>query len=87
MDDTEGYIDPSSEPFELVRTADLGIEDFEAMAARYDVLELSTAVKPWLLRHLLHDRGLERWPTWTRTSRSSPPCQRSIRCSTTTRSS
>jgi glycosyltransferase involved in cell wall biosynthesis/SAM-dependent methyltransferase len=60
VDDTEGYLEPSGEPFELVRTADLGIEDFEAMAARYDVLELSTAVKPWLLRHLLHDRGLER---------------------------
>src|ERR687890_17674 len=30
------------------------------MAAIYDVLELSTAVKPWLLRHLLDGRGLER---------------------------
>ncbi len=28
------------------------------MAAGYSVLELSTAVKPWLLRHLLHDRGV-----------------------------
>ena len=30
------------------------------MAAGYSVLELSTAVKPWLLRHLLHERGAER---------------------------
>ncbi len=30
------------------------------MAALYSVLELSTAVKPWLLRHLLNERGVER---------------------------
>ena len=29
------------------------------MAALYSVLELSTAVKPWLLRHLLNERGCE----------------------------
>ena len=29
------------------------------MAALYNVLELSTAVKPWLLRHLLNVRGCE----------------------------
>ena len=60
IDDTDGYLDSANEPFELVRSADWGSTDFEAMAARYDVLELSTAVKPWLLRHLLDDRGLER---------------------------
>src|SRR5215204_416489 len=60
IDDTEGYIDASLEPFELVTPAHLGIDDYEHMAAIYDVLELSTAVKPWLLRHLLYERGLER---------------------------
>ncbi|HZC02253.1 MAG TPA: FkbM family methyltransferase, partial [Gammaproteobacteria bacterium] len=30
------------------------------MAEFYDVVELSTAVKPWLLGHLLNERGLER---------------------------
>jgi glycosyltransferase involved in cell wall biosynthesis/SAM-dependent methyltransferase len=60
IDDTEGYIDPSSEPFELVSPAHLGIENYEHMAAIYDVLELSTAVKPWLLRHLLDERSLKR---------------------------
>jgi glycosyltransferase involved in cell wall biosynthesis/SAM-dependent methyltransferase len=60
IDDTEGYIDAASEPFELVRPAQLDIDDYEHMAAIYDVLELSTAVKPWLLRHLLDGRGLER---------------------------
>src|SRR5215210_2808060 len=60
IDDVEGYIEAASEPFELVRPAQLGIGDYEHMAAIYDVLELSTAVKPWLLRHLLDDRDLER---------------------------
>jgi glycosyltransferase involved in cell wall biosynthesis/SAM-dependent methyltransferase len=60
IDDFEGRIDPAAEPFEVVTPADLEIERFEQMAALYSVLELSTAVKPWLLRHLLHDRGVER---------------------------
>src|SRR5919112_3353424 len=60
IDDTEGYIDAASEPFELVSPAQLDIDDYEHMAAIYDVLELSTAVKPWLLRHLLDGRGLDR---------------------------
>ena len=60
IDDVEGYLDASSEPFELVTPAQLDIDDYEHMAAIYDVLELSTAVKPWLLRHLLDERGLER---------------------------
>jgi glycosyltransferase involved in cell wall biosynthesis/SAM-dependent methyltransferase len=58
IDDFEGYLDPADEPFELITPDHLDLEGFERMAARYDVLELSTAVKPWLLGHLLRDRGL-----------------------------
>ncbi len=53
IDDYEGYIDPADEPFELVTPAELDIEGFARMAVLYDVVELSTAVKPWLLRWLL----------------------------------
>jgi glycosyltransferase involved in cell wall biosynthesis/SAM-dependent methyltransferase len=60
IDEIEGYVDATSEPFELVTPDQLDIEDYEHMAAIYDVLEFSTAVKPWLLRYLLHERGLER---------------------------
>ena len=60
IDDVEGYLDPAAEPFELVDVPEIGIEHYDRMAALYTVLELSTAVKPWLLRHLLHERGLER---------------------------
>ena len=64
IDEIEGYVDGAREPFELVTPADLEIEQFERMAALYDVLELSTAVKPWLLRHLSNARG------WTGSSTS-----------------
>ena len=53
IDDAEGYVDAAAEPFELVTPGDLDIDGFERMAVIYDVLELSTAVKPWLLRWLL----------------------------------
>ena len=60
VDDPAGYIDAADEPFELVTTSELGIETFDQMAAMYDVLELSTAVKPWLMKHLMLERGCER---------------------------
>ena len=60
IDDPDGYIDPAAEPFELVEIRSLRIDSFDRMAAMYDVLELSTAVKPWLLRHLMAERGAER---------------------------
>src|SRR3954467_2241098 len=59
IDDHRGRIDPEEEPYELVTPADLDIEHFDRMAALYSVLELSTAVKPWLLRYLLNVRGCE----------------------------
>jgi glycosyltransferase involved in cell wall biosynthesis/SAM-dependent methyltransferase len=53
IDDTAGYIDPAAEEFELLTIGEIGLPDVERMAAYYDVMELSTAVKPWLLRTLL----------------------------------
>jgi glycosyltransferase involved in cell wall biosynthesis len=53
IDDRDGEVDESREPFRVLRPDTLSIERFEAMAAMYDVTELSTAVKPWLLEHLL----------------------------------
>ncbi len=59
IDDHEGRLDPASEPFEIITPAELGIAQFDRMATIYDVLELSTAVKPWLLKHLLNERGCD----------------------------
>jgi glycosyltransferase involved in cell wall biosynthesis len=53
IDDYDGYLDPAAEPFAILTPADIDCDEFEEMALRYDVLELSTAVKPWLLAHLL----------------------------------
>lgn len=43
------------EPFEVLHPDDIGLDrdEFFRMAAIYDVLELATAVKPWLLAALL----------------------------------
>jgi hypothetical protein len=57
IDDPDHDIDGADEPFEVVRPDELAIAQWDQMVAGYSVLELSTAVKPWLLRHLLHDRG------------------------------
>ncbi len=53
IDDAAGEVDDANEPFTVVRPSELPLERFEAMAAMYDVTELATAVKPWLLEHLL----------------------------------
>jgi glycosyltransferase involved in cell wall biosynthesis len=53
IDDVAGELDASHEPFEVLRPEDLEVERFEGMAGMYDVTELATAVKPWLLEHLL----------------------------------
>ena len=55
LDDEHGFVDDASEPFNVLRPADLDIEprEFHHMAVIYDILELATAVKPWLLQHLL----------------------------------
>ncbi|MGN6868485.1 MAG: glycosyltransferase [Solirubrobacteraceae bacterium] len=57
VDDFAGYIDPADEPFIALTPADIGCEAFTHMALRYSVLELSTAVKPWLMRHLMRETG------------------------------
>ncbi len=57
IDDFRGYLEPAREPFATLTPSDIGCEPFIQMALRYSVLELSTAVKPWLLRHLMAETG------------------------------
>jgi glycosyltransferase involved in cell wall biosynthesis/SAM-dependent methyltransferase len=59
IDDPSGYIEPAEEPFELLTIDRIGLPDPARMAAAYDVMELSTAVKPWLLRTLLDRPGVD----------------------------
>ena len=53
IDDTDGYFDPAGERFTVLTPRDIDCQPFWRMAARYELLELSTAVKPWLLRQQL----------------------------------
>jgi GT2 family glycosyltransferase/glycosyltransferase involved in cell wall biosynthesis len=53
VDSIDGFIDPAQEPFEVLDPKDLAIDDFEAMTVRYGVAELCTALKPWVMRHVL----------------------------------
>ncbi len=57
IDDYEGYVDPAREPFDVLTPTNIGCDPFIEMALGYSVLELSTAVKPWLLRHLMGQTG------------------------------
>jgi glycosyltransferase involved in cell wall biosynthesis/SAM-dependent methyltransferase len=59
IDETDAYVEQADEPFVLIRPCEIGLEAFDEMRGAYDVMELSTAVKPWLLRHMLrhHDDG------------------------------
>ncbi|HEY5943482.1 MAG TPA: methyltransferase domain-containing protein [Solirubrobacterales bacterium] len=59
IDDPTGFLNPAEEPFELLTIDQIGLPDPEQMAASYDVMELSTAVKPWLLKTLLARPGVD----------------------------
>jgi glycosyltransferase involved in cell wall biosynthesis len=50
----------SKEIFETILLSELGIENINAMRFQYTIKELNTAVKPFLLEHLLWKRGMER---------------------------
>ncbi len=52
VDRPDGYFDPEAESFTTVLVEDIGIPQFEAMIFRYNLLELSTAVKPFFLQYL-----------------------------------
>ena len=59
IDDESRQFDASREPFQCVRLSDIGLDRAEIgrLATIYDVTELSTAVKPRFLQHLLTDNG------------------------------
>jgi len=51
-DRNDGWFDPGKEPFEVVEAHALGIENFPSLAFKYNVVELSTAVKPFFFKYL-----------------------------------
>lgn len=53
----QGY-DPQCEPFRVILAREIGIEHFADMAFRYDVMELSTAIKPFCVSHFF-EHGID----------------------------
>lgn len=54
VDRPDGHFDPTQEAFTTILVEDIGIPQFTAMAFRYTLLELSTAVKPFFLQYLFN---------------------------------
>jgi glycosyltransferase involved in cell wall biosynthesis len=57
VDDRERLVEGRPGLYEVLRPEELSIPRFTGMAAMYDVTELCTAVKPWLLSDLLQQYG------------------------------
>lgn len=51
---------PDDPRVEVLEATSLGIADFDALAFRYTTIEFTTAIKPFLLQHLLAREGVHR---------------------------
>jgi hypothetical protein len=60
VDGWQGFIEPSQENFEVLSLSDIGLPDATDMSFKYDITELSTAAKPFLLRHLFSRDGVNK---------------------------
>lgn len=49
-DKLAGELDPDNENYEIIEAGQLGLPNFNAFAFRYDVMEFSTAIKPYMFR-------------------------------------
>jgi glycosyltransferase involved in cell wall biosynthesis len=52
VDEVNSSFDPHGEPFDVLLASDLGIPRWKHFSMKYDVMELSTAVKPYFLEQL-----------------------------------
>jgi glycosyltransferase involved in cell wall biosynthesis len=60
VDKVQGEFDPHAEPFEVLPVTDLPLPQRQKFFFRYTILELNTAVKPWLLQWLFETKGADR---------------------------
>jgi len=59
-DRLDGYFDPRNEQFTTIYLEDLGIPELSEMIFKYNILELSTAVKAKLLHNLLYKENFKK---------------------------
>jgi glycosyltransferase involved in cell wall biosynthesis len=60
LDSTNGYFDPAKENIYSVGLSQLDIPNLPGFLFKYNVLEASTAVKPFLLSHLLKKHDIQK---------------------------
>jgi len=60
IDEAKGYIDGEKEKFEVVSLDDLNIRNQREFCYKYNITELSTAVKPYLLKYLIDVKSINK---------------------------
>jgi glycosyltransferase involved in cell wall biosynthesis/lipopolysaccharide biosynthesis glycosyltransferase len=60
VDRNDGSISPTREVFEVIELEELDVPDLLRLCFQYSVIELNTAVKPYLLAHLMEHREIDR---------------------------
>ncbi len=58
VDEISGDFDPTKEDFNMVDVLDLPLPELKKFIFRYSILELNTAVKPWMIKWLF-DQGFD----------------------------
>jgi hypothetical protein len=59
VDENRGDLDLSKEPFQTIEVAELQLPDRKKFYFRYTILELNTAVKPWMFEWLFRHQHAE----------------------------
>ena len=60
LDSPEGFFSPEDEQFTTLLIPELGIPNLPGFLFKYSILEASTAVKPYFLRHLFADYPIKK---------------------------
>jgi glycosyltransferase involved in cell wall biosynthesis len=60
VDEVQGYLNPVEESFEVVSLTDLEIPNLLSFCFKYDVVELCTAAKPFLMDYLIREQGVDK---------------------------
>jgi hypothetical protein len=60
VDEFQGYVNRAEECFEIVSLTDLEIPNLASFCFKYDLMELCTAVKPYLLDYLIQKKAVDK---------------------------
>lgn len=58
-DRVDGFFDPSLEVFEIIEANNIGIVNFVDMTIRYNIMELNTAVKPYMFKWIFENTNAD----------------------------